>query len=448
MSPDRLIKDALRLLNEGDTDAARRLAGDALAATPGNATAFNALGRIETSAMNFDEARQWHKRAVDAAPDNSSFHVHLADMLIQMGEFSEAEEVLNALLTKDPANGAAWQFLAWIKKATASDPLIGKLQDVLNQDTGAKRNRARLLFALGKWFDDLGEYDKAFEQYREANRLRATAFDRNALLALIERIKTVWTKDFIDARKAGGFQSEKPVFIVGMPRSGSTLLERKLCADPRIKALGERPEIIKIANLITRNHPRKVPYPDWAPDLPIEAYGGLGKLYVEKFETMHPGAERFLDKALTSFGYVGFIRAILPKAHIIEARRNPLDTCLSCYFQDLNDAHNYKADLSSLGFTYRLYADLMEHWKCAIDRFTRVDYERFIGNADENAQSLRNEIGLAPLENEKNSDEKGGINTWSAFQARQPVYKSSVARWKNYEKHLGPLIEELGDLVS
>jgi hypothetical protein len=260
-----------------------------------------------------------------------------------------------------------------------------------------------------------------------------------------EAIKSVYSKSFVNERATAGCCSNKPVFILGFPRCGSTLLEQKLADHPAIAALGERPDVVRSIQLIGANHPAQKRYPDWAPELPIGALDRFGRHYVETFERQHPDAARFADKNLLNFPFAGFIRTILPKAHIIECRRNPIDTGLSCFMQRLDSSHQFKFSLTTIGHYYRRYSDVMTHWRETLGSVALAEYETFIADPDAESARILSTIGLTPAK--ERSAAARHIQTSSAFSARQPVYKTAVARWKNYEKHLGPLIDALGDLA-
>jgi len=231
-----------------------------------------------------------------------------------------------------------------------------------------------------------------------------------------------------------------------MPRCGSSLLEDRLARHPAIAALGERPDIARMMSAARAAHPGAKPYPDFAPDLAPAALAELGRRYVEKFEALFPTAERFIDKNLLNFQHVAMIRVMLPGARIVHVRRDPLDTCLSCYFQRLPADHRYKFALDSLGLYYRMYADLMAHWDEAAGGAIVVDYETFIDHPEAEYRRVLDALAAPPAA-EREESRSRSIQTSSAFQARQPVTKSSVGKWRRYEKHLGPLIEALGPLA-
>lgn len=443
----RAVKDIKLALRQGETTAARNLARQVLALEPDNAAIQDAMALVEAASQNYAAAKVWHEKATAAEPDNPFLKISFASTLTECGEFADAQALYMAAIQNDPANGMAYQRLAWIRKAAPGDPLIDMVEKLKTDNRLSTVMKIKALFALGKWYDDIGDYDKAFANYKEANELTGWEFDMSQLSAQVSRIKSIWSEGFLRDRAGAGCASAKPVFIVGMPRSGSTLLEKRLCEDPRIASLGERPDIVKIIFEVSAKHPRQALYPEWAPDLPVESFLNLGRQYLEQHKKLHSEALRFVDKTLTNYLYAGFIRVILPQARIIESRRNPLDTCLSCYFTDLNFGHQYKTNLRTVGLAYKQYDDLMEHWRNTLDHVIRVDYEKFIQDPDDNTLMLRNEIGL--LENaDGTTADTGEIRTWSAFQARQPIYQSSMGRWKNYEKHLGPLIEALKDVIT
>jgi hypothetical protein len=270
-------------------------------------------------------------------------------------------------------------------------------------------------------------------------------FDASAWRAHVARLREVFNAAYFAERTGLGFRGEKPVFIVGMPRCGSSLLENRLARHPRVAALGERPDIGRLVRNADKNHPY-APYPEWAARLSGADLASMGRAYVEEFAERHPAALRLIDKNLLNHRFIGLIRPILPDATIIHCRRDPLDTCLSCYFQRFRVDHDYKFSLQGLGAYYRAYASLMTHWAEAAGGIIDADYEAFVENPDTEYERILKAVRLdpAPLAPEPPVRH---IQTASAFQARQPVSRSSIGRWRRYKKHLGPLIEALGPLA-
>lgn len=444
MPVHELIAKANAATAEGAFLLALRFSQDAVAAAPDDPGALNALGVAQSMEMMHDEAEASFAAAVKLAPDVAAYRVNYGFALILKGEFDKAEAELLEALRLDPASAPAYQNLTWIKPATRGDAMIDNLEALRADPPKNAAEHAQICFALGKCYDDIGEYDRAFACFKEANDLATGGYDFQLSEQFFDAIKLVWTKEAVDKARPLGFRDPRPVFLVGLPRCGSSLLETKLAEHPDIAALGERSEISRVSESLAKHNPNRRPYPGWAIDVPVEAYQGFGKLYVEKFAGLRPTARRWIDKNLLNFSFVGLIRAMLPDALIVDCRRSPIDTCLSCYFQNLRDGHLYKFRLESLGHFYRRYHDLMEHWRAIDEAILRVDYETVVADTAGEVARLLGAMDLAPAAGGTGATH---IKTSSAFQARQPIYETSVARWKNYEKHIGPLIEALGDLA-
>ena len=444
-SADDLIAAGNAAYAAGRFVEAADLARKAVAADPGNPWAHNLLGAACAEEMEHEESRRAFTAAVAADPRIALSRVNLAYALILAGEFGEAETHLRAALTLEPGMGGAFLNLSWIRRATPGDPLIARLEALRVRD-GDVEMQVLYAFALGKFYDDIGEYDRAFACIRDGNDRSGVRFDADAFTAYFSRLKQVFNSEFVRKRTGLGFPSEKPVFIVGMPRCGSSLLEDRLARHPAFAALGERPDIARMMGAARDAHPKGAPYPDFAPELTPAALAGFGRRYVEKFERLFPAAERFVDKNLVNFQHVALIRIMLPAARIVHCRRDPLDTCLSIYFQRLRPDHSYKFSLGSLGLYYRLYADLMAHWNEAADGAIVVDYETFVDRPEAEYRRVLDSLAAPPAAG-RGETPRRSIQTSSAFQARQPVTSSSVGKWRRYQEHLGPLIEVLGDLA-
>lgn len=418
----------------------------AVALDPGNPWAHNLRGAACAEEMEFAEARRAFAAAVVAGPDIAISRVNHSYALILDGAFAEAEAELMTALTLDPASGPAFLNLSWIHKASLGDPLIARLE-TLRRRTQDVQARILYAFSLGKFYDDVGDYDRAFACFREGNDLSSVHCDIAAHARLAKAIQRSFSGAFMQEIKKAGFPGDKAVFIIGMPRSGSSLLEDRLAQHPLIGALGERPDVNRIVNLITANHPEGKRYPDWVPELPMSAFARFGRHYAETMESKSPGAARFIDKNLLNFRFLGLIKGMLTNATILHCRRNPIDTCLSCYFQFLRPQHDYKFDLEALGRYYRLYAELVSHWADVIGGIHLFEYEKFIADPEREYARALAALGLDAPSAERPAAARS-IQTSSAYQVRQPITRGSVSRWRNYEKHLQPLIDALGDLAT
>jgi len=446
----RLLHDANVAYAAGRFDEAVALARKAAALDPASPWPHNLIGAAHAENGDIDEARASFKAAVEAAPAIALSRANYAYALIVAGEFTQAEAELNAALAIDPDLAGAYYNLAWIRKAAPGEALIEKIEN-LDRRSGADSG-ARILcsFALGKLYDDIGDYDRAFEKFRIGNELHNVHYAHQAHLAFFSSLKEAFTASFIRERGAASQDGRKAVFIVGMPRCGSSLLEDRLARDVRIAGMGERPEISRFASSLRRFHPRGAPFPSGVAAAPDSALSVGARSYLDMIERKFGAAARALDKNLLNFKFVGLIRLTLAGSSIIDCRRNPLDTCLSCYFQRLRPAHDYKFSLDALGRYYRLYDDMMAYWNGLFPDIIPFRYEDFIDNAEGETARVALAIGLDPaispgLEPDARNR---NIQTSSAFQARQPLSRRSVDRWRNYEKHIGPLIDALGDLAK
>lgn len=447
MSIQPLIDQAIAFIDDAEIAKARAVAEEALQIAPESALAHNLMGLVATADHRHDESARWYESAAAIAPDDASFIVNVGYARVLAGAFDAARLKFELALELDPGNASALQNLAWITKAKPNDPLIDRIRDRARRASEGSEDFIKLHYSLGKCLDDAGDFDAAFDAFRRANECRKSRYDRAMHEAFFAAVDEIWTRDRLDRLRQFGDASARPSFIIGMPRSGSTLVEEKLAEDPRIVGLGEAPDIIRMSGVMSRAHPRAAHFPFWCAQAPDHAFGGLGRLYREKYEARHPGAERFINKSLLNFAYAGMIASMFPNALLMETRRNPIDTCLSCYFKDLKPAHQYSLRLDTLGHFYRLYDANMKMWRDRLENLVTIKYETFISDVAGGTAALKSAMGLDAQAGEPGESRPRHVQTFSAWQVRQPIYTHAVARWKNYEKHVGPLIDALGDLA-
>lgn len=441
-----LVAEGHRLLDASAFDAARRTAIDALMLDSSSPAALNLRGMVEAAEQNNAEAARFFERAVEAEPAEAAHRINHALSLVSSGAFDEARRELGMALSLEPDNAVALQNLVWITRIRPGDAIIERLSAFKRRLETGSSAYVKISYALGKCFDDVGDYDEAFAHFRDANETQPSLYETARHEAYFRAVKAVWTPDFFRSVSGDGHPSRRPVFIVGLPRCGSTLIEDRLCASGDIAGLGEIPDIIALSNAVSRAHPRGAAYPFWCGDVPPDGYGGLGRLYVENCSRKAGGAERFINKSLLNYAYVGMMATMLPQGLVIESRRNPVDTCLSCYFTDLKPIHHYAIRLDTLGHAYRLYADLMAWWRGFVGNLITVEHEAFVADPDGGVAALRERMGLARAGSNRGAAARH-VQTFSAWQVRQPVTAARTGRWKNYEKHLGPLLDALGDLA-
>jgi hypothetical protein len=307
-------------------------------------------------------------------------------------------------------------------------------------------------FAAAKAYDDLKRYDDAFAYLTRANALKrkAIAYDEPQVLNLFERIRSTFTAALVDAKAGGGSAAQTPIFVLGMPRSGTTLVEQILASHPRVKGAGELKDMNETINSVRGSDGMQLAYPEFVADLSRDDLVRIGDAYTSRLARHAPGAERITDKMPSNFYFLGLIHLALPGAKIIHTQRNPVDTCLSCFSKLFAGEQNQTYDLAELGRYYRAYHGLMAHWRSVLPKgaFLDVQYEDVVADTETQARRILDHCGLAwsPAVLDFHRTERP-VKTASARQVRQPIYGSSVARWRNYERFLGPLLAELGDLA-
>jgi hypothetical protein len=306
-------------------------------------------------------------------------------------------------------------------------------------------DRIALHFSLGHIYARLSEHERSFQHYLKGNALQrqTTAYDEAMWLDVLGRIPKIFTPEFMAARSGYGNPSAQPVFIVGMPRSGTTLVEQILAGHPRVHSCGEIKHFAFSLFAL-----KGTDYPENIKDITPDEIGELARAYLEKVTPFVPvTAQRFTDKMLTNLHNAGLIHLALPNARIIHVRRDPIDNCLSCFTQDFLEGHPYASDLAELGRYYRALERVAAHWRRILPAEVMLDvqYEEVVANLETQAERIVAFCGLewddACIDFHK---VERPIFTASAAQVRQPIYQSSVGRWRVYADQLKPLLEALG----
>jgi hypothetical protein len=315
----------------------------------------------------------------------------------------------------------------------------------------AESDRRQLLFALGKAFSDLGDHDRSFGHLLEGNALKRQqiAYDEAKIIEEFARIRAVFTREMMDARRGVGCPSSVPVFVLGMPRSGTTLVEQVLASHSKVHGAGERPDLGLAAAHISEpgDTAALLAFPEAVPRLSDERIRQFGERYVEAITSAAPTASRVIDKMPLNFFHVGLIHLALPNARIIHTRRDPIDTCLSCFATLFTGDHRVAYELGELGRYYRAYEELMEHWRRVLPNgvMLEVRYEDVVADFEPEARRVLAHCGLEWEESCLSFHGPGRpVRTASAAQVRRPIYRDSVGRWQPYRHLLGPLFDGLG----
>lgn len=438
---------AAALLDQQRADEAEAAAVHALAIKPDFAEAHANLGKSLLQRGRSEEAIASYRRAIDIRPGFATAHSSLGIAFNELGDFAAAAAAFESALTCDPGLVEAHYGLSQIKTYRASDPHLAMLeQQIATVETLPMESQLRFWFALGKVCEDIGNYDNAFAAYRAGNHLKRATLVVNEVGedALVQRIIGTFSPDFFAQQRVATSSAPHgptPIFIIGMPRSGSTLLEQILASCEGVHGAGELTHLSDIAEQYFR--PRGKPFPLAVTELSAMELQDMGLQYLERISRHAPEANFVTDKMPANFFYVGLIHLMLPGAKIIHAMRDPMDSCFSCYARLFSgDKQAFSYDLDSLGRYYARYAETMKHWHAVLPAGSILDlrYEELVRDTEGQARRLLSWLGLPwdaqCLEFHRN---KRRVLTASAAQVQKPIYRSSLARWENFARHLMPL---------
>ncbi|MBF0453292.1 MAG: sulfotransferase [Magnetococcales bacterium] len=395
-------------------------------------------------------------RSADRNPQDLSLLTNLADALSIHGESEAAEQWYRKVIEADPTYGQAHVGLvSLIKYKDVDHPDLAQGQWVLNQGHLTPHNEAGLRFALGKAYNDCQAYDLAFEQYRQGNNLRkkeGRAFDHAVYAHYFEQIKNAFGGPFFSTNTLTGSQSQRPVFIVGMYRSGTSLVEQIVASHPAAFGAGELLWFSQATSQMAEKFGLEKGFPNAMDKLTIPIVEQMAQGFEAELIRISgsDSFERVTDKMPHNYFYLGLIARLFPNARVIHCQRQPMDTCLSIYFQDFTNNLSYTNDLQDLGRYYALYADLMAHWREHLPlRMYEVSYDQLVCDPEQESRRIMEFLGL-PWHPDclQPHLKQRTVNTASHWQVRQRIHTQSKQRWKHYEKHLHPLKASLGSLVE
>jgi tetratricopeptide (TPR) repeat protein len=425
-----------------------------LASEPRNTSYLSLKAQAIRLVGRTDEALAMMERLVAEFPDDAQAWLILGNLLREVGEQGRSIDAFRRSLQAEPRFGEAYWALANLKtfRFTAAD--LESMQRQLGQSAPTGSSRIHLEFANGKALEDAGQYAASFEHYaRGAGLQRDTMiYDSEATTAYLRSSKVTYTENFFAAHFNWGSESRDPIFIVGLPRSGSTLLEQILASHSQVEGTRELPDMPAIVmDLFSRPHPDGVEYPESVASLDGAEVLALAARYLAGTEIRRPlRLARFVDKMLGNFSHLGLIHLMFPRAAIIDARRHPMACGFSCYKQLFAQGMNFSYDLGELGRYYRDYAELMEHIDSVLPgRVHRVHYERLIADPEGEVRRLLDYCGL-PFEAEclRFYENPRAVQTISSEQVRRPIYTDSVDQWRHYETWLGPLKDAMDNWVE
>jgi tetratricopeptide (TPR) repeat protein len=426
-----------------------------LAAEPGNIDCLSLKAHALRLVGRNDEAIAVMEQAVAAHPDQDQAWLLYGHLLQEIGQQARAIEMYRRALAVRPGSGRAYTSLVNLKTFRFTSADLAAMQEQLANSAVRSADRTHLEFALGKALEDAGQFAVSFEHYARGNALhRATNFHNpEALTAVVQSLKTLYTTRFFADRAGWGSGRLDPIFIVGLPRSGSTLLEQMLASHSQVEGTRELLDIAAIAlDLESRRNAAEGPaFLQSVTALDRQELAGLAARYLSRTQAYRLSDKpRFVDKMPGNFAHTGFIHLMFPRAAIIDARRHPLGCGFSCFKQLFGRGQSFSYDLQELGRYYREYVALMEHFDAVLPgRVYRVHYEQLVADPQGELQKLLEYCGL-PFEEQclRFYENRRVVHTLSSEQVRQPIYAESVDQWRRYEPWLAPLREALGDLVD
>jgi tetratricopeptide (TPR) repeat protein len=428
--------------DQGELDEAIASYRKAIRIKPDYAAAHFNLGIALCDQGKVDASIAAYREAIALKPNFADAHDGLGVALMQCGRFSEARESLQEAVRLVPDNARYRRGLSILAGVAVSDPGLAELEQLVSESSSrAIDDRIELHFALGKAYEDVGRYAEAFRQWVDGNALKRQqiAYDETTTLEELDRIRSVFTPNLVQTSQNVVHSSSLPVFIVGMPRSGTTLVEQILASHPRVFGGGELPYL-----------KRAVERTLWKPGNSAaigEDIHNLGARYLAEIERLAPGAAHITDKMPRNFIFSGLIHLALPNAPIIHTIRDPIDTCVSCFSILFTEEQNFAYNLVELGRYYRRYQDLMAHWHRVLPRGRILDirYEDVVADLEGQSRRIIAHCGLEwdPRCLAFHQTERQ-VRTASAVQVRQPIYNSAIGRWRAYSEFLDPLLTELG----
>jgi tetratricopeptide (TPR) repeat protein len=421
----------------------------ALAVRPDFAEALSNRGLVLHELRRCEEALASYDRALTLQPDFADAHHNHGVTLKSLGRLAEARRAVERAIQLAPQNPSHFLNLSEVYQFVAGDPHVAMMEDLArNIESLPVEQQIELHFALAKAYEDIGHRNESFRQLLVGNALkrRHINYDETKSMVEFENFTAAFTPELMWTFQHVGVPSSAPLFIIGMPRSGTTLIEQILASHPRVFGAGELPNLDNAVDSMRSTGGITISFRELMLNISGEHLQQLGARYVFEITRLAPNATYITDKMPSNFFFVGLIHLALPNAHIIHVNRDPVDTCLSCFSTLFADGNYHAYDLSELGRYYRRYQTLMQHWHRILPpgRILDVRYEDVVADLEGQARRIIAHCGLDWDRRCLDFHEsKRPVHTASVAQVRRPIYSSSVGRWRAYEPFLRPLLAEL-----
>ena len=476
---ERMLRNALRqsphlpliwrglcqtLMEAGRLEESEQAIRHAVRVEPDSALDWIMLGTVLARRLRQEDALSAYERALQLNPRRPArVMMSQGHLLKTLGRRAECEAVYRRCIQLEPDNGEYYWSLADLKTYRFDDAQVAQMAAALAVQPQDPANAALLHFALGRAREQRAEYAVAFEHYARANALRrrGVQYDAAGFQAKSHRIIEAFSGTFMAQRMAAQPTQElptdaarphaaRPIFIVGLPRSGSTLIEQILASHSLVEGTMELSHVLNFVHELDGSVGLADAYPESALALPAERLLALGRRYLKETASLRSGRPFFIDKMPNNFRHLGFIQLILPGAVFIDARRHPLDTCFSAYKQFFAEGQAFSYDLEDLGRYYRGYLEMMNHWRTALPgRVLTVHYENLVRGTESEVRRLLNFCGLDfEPQTLRFHETKRAVRTASSEQVRQPIYESGIGYWRHFEAELAPLARALGDALE
>jgi len=440
--------DLARALKEQDrVEEAVDCTGEVVERNPRHAPAWYLHASMLAIIGRYEEALAAYERAIALRPNNPPAYIGMGHLLKTLGRQADGIAAYRTAIEQQPDFAEVYWSLANLKTFRFTDEEVRVMESYVAGEQLDDDARIHFLFTLGKAYEDQREFEKSFEYYQQAcaqQRMRIV-YDPVETQLLHERIRSTFSADFIASRAGQGCDDPAPIFIVGLPRSGSTLIEQILASHSQVEGTAELPDVGRVISSLGRQGNARA-YPEAVVEMEAEDWWAAGESYLLRTERHRHGLPRFTDKMPNNFANIGMIKLMLPNARIIDARRHPLDSCFGSFKQHFALGQAFSYDLEELGEFYLEYRAMMRHWNRVLPgQVLELRYEDMVADQLTQTRRLLDFCGL-PWEDSclRFHETERAVRTASSEQVRQPIYDSSINHWRHFRRQLQPLVDVLG----
>jgi len=441
------------LIDNGKSTEAITTFQTVLSLKPDDDDAYFGLGRAYMHIGDIASAADAYRKSIELNPELPGTHMSLAHMLKTLGNQADALTHYRKAIQLKPDLGESYWSMANLKTCRFEQAEIDAMEEQIQSDTLSSQARVNLEFALGKAYEDAKEYSLAWQHYHEGNQQKRIQVDYDPVgnELHLQKIAEVFDAELVAAHRVSGHPEEGPIFVVGLPRSGSTLVEQILASHSQVEGTAELPNITEIAEGTSRYRHDGLAYPQTATILTARDFAAYGKEYLQ--QVAHHRVERapyFIDKMPNNFMHVGWIKLTLPNARIINTRRYPVDSCLGAYKQLFAKGQTFTYDVFELSEYYRCYVDIMTHWHEVLPgAVLDVHYEDTVTDLESQVHRILDFCGL-PFEEQclRFHETKRAVRTASSEQVRQPIYTGALGRWKQYGEAMDTWREDFDEIIA